>query len=152
MRGTWDGRAALAVGLAALLWGVMEGATYPASGPPRVPLALYWPLLIVGLVVAGLGFRALLDHVLPPAKGQDRLVAVLALLPLALALQDATSLLVQGSSPQEATWYAAVFGAGPHTSHDPLLGLPAGYWMLATLSLLLLIAALGARPHGHARA
>ena len=134
-------RAAAGLALVALVtgvfWGVLEGALYPAEGGPRIGLGAYWTLLVAGIVVTAVGLLVLLDR-----RRGVALLPVLAVAPLALVAQDWVSLLVQGRTPQEATWYAAVFGAGPHTAHDPWLGLPAGYWALslasvASLALLL---------------
>jgi hypothetical protein len=115
--------------LTGVLWGLVEGALYPSEGGPRIPLSTYWSLLVVGLVTTSLGLAMLLDR--QPVRA---FLMTLTFLPIALVVQDCVSLLLQGKTPQEATWYAAALGDGPHTRHDPLLGLPGGYWMLLVLS------------------
>lgn len=127
---TWAiGRLLVVATITGLLWGVVEGALYPSEGGPRIPLSTYWSLLVVGLVTTSLGLAMLLDR--QPLRA---FLMTLTFLPLALVIQDSVSLLLQGKTPMEATWYAAVLGDGPHTRHDPFFGLPGGYWMLLVLS------------------
>lgn len=126
---------AIVVGLVA---GVVEGAIYPPGGP-RIPLFAYWTLLAVLLF---LGLYALAQAI--EAHRARAFVHSVALLPLCVVAQDAASLVLQGSSPATATWYAEVFGHNLLTRNDGIA--PGFYAVFAATSLVLLFATVWGPP------
>lgn len=115
------------------LLGILEGAVYPDEGGPRIPLLHYWTTLAVTLFVCLFAFASLVE---PRPRASAFRAA--ALIPITVVVQDAVSLLLQGSSPAEATWYAAVFGDSLLTRQTGIA--PGFYFVFAAASACMMAA------------
>lgn len=113
-----------------LVAGSMEGAVYPASGP-RIPLLSYWSLLATLLLLSLFALAQAVD-----GRRGRALAHAFALLPLCVVVQDAASLVLQGSHWSTATWYSEVLGPNVLTLNNGVI--PGFYWVFTLVTVLLL--------------